>query len=238
MIISSLLFDVVLFGALLIAVVVDAVLPGLAGAVTLVVVAAAVYVAAGEFAGFLGKRENWTQEALSTGMALSALFFIYWWWRNPSDLSLLTLSIILMMTALMLTIAIISCINAMWNQKSAMPLAGFALTAMGGIILGILAGPLTLAFAATYKVLAIIIGLVIWKARERIKPPPGKDVLAETPETLAGERWVLLPSHGTLLGRLLPVIMVGALLMVAAHQWGQSAALPVTPSLASPTKGK
>jgi len=231
MIISSVLFDLILFGGLLIAVGIDAAMPGWAGAATLIAVAAAVYVASTELSHRLGQHKQWTQEALSSGLALSSLFFIYWWWANHSDLALLALSIVLMMTALMLTIAIISCVNAMWNQKSAAPLAGFLMTAIGGIILGALAGPLTLGFGVMYKVIAIVIGGVIWKARERLSPAQDE---SQDETTEASERWVLLPKGGRSLDRVIPVLVFGVFLMIAAHQLGQSSPLPETRSYAAP----
>jgi hypothetical protein len=232
MIIASALFDIVLFGGLLIAVGLDYFIPALAGAATLIALAAAVYVAAMELSQRLGQRKQWTQDALSTGLALSVLFFIYWWWANHSDLSLLVLSIVLMMTALMLTIAVIGCINAIWNQKSAAPFSGFVLTAVGGLILGALAAPLTLAIGVGFKVLAVVIGGVIWKARERLSPPQEDDTKLDSTE--AAERWVLLPRGGTLLDRLVPILVFGALLLIASHQMGQSSSLPGTPSIAAP----
>jgi len=232
MIISSVLFDLILFGGLLIAVGIDAAMPGWAGAATLVAVAAAVYVASTELSHRLEKHKHWTQEALSSGLALSSLFFIYWWWANHSDLALLALSIVLMMTALMLTIAIISCINAMWNQKSGAPLTGFILTAVGGIILGALAGPLTLGIGVMYKVIAIIIGGVIWKARERLSPAQEEEAKPESEET--SERWMLVPKGGRSLDRLVPVLVFGVFLMVAAYQFGQSSPLPESRSYAAP----
>lgn len=232
MIISSALFDLILFGGLLLAVGIDAVMPGWNGAATLVAVAAAVYVASTELSFRVGQRKQWTQEALSSGLALSALFFIYWWWANPSDLALLALSIVLMMTALMLTIAIISCVNAMWNDKSGAPLAGFLITAIGGIILGSLAGPLTLGIGAIYKVIAIVIGGVIWKARERLSPAQEEEAKPESEEK--SEHWMLLPKGGRSLDRLVPVLIFGVFLMIAAHQLGQSSPLPETRSYAAP----
>ena len=232
MIISSALFDLILFGGLLIAVGIDAAIPAWAGAATLVAVAAALYVASTELSHRLGKNKQWTQEALSSGLALSSLFFIYWWWANHSDLALLALSIVLMMTALMLTIAIISCVNAIWNQKSAAPLAGFVMTAIDGIILGALAGPLTLSIGVAYKVIAVVIGGVIWKARERLSPAPEEEAKTESEET--SERWMLLPKCCTSLDRLVPVLVFGVFLMIAAHQLGQSSPLPGTRSYAAP----
>lgn len=233
MIISSVLFDLIFFGGLIFAVIVDALLPQLAGAATLIALAAAVYVGAGELSHRLHKQDMWTQEALSSGLALSVLFFVYWWWRNTSDLSLLALSVVLMMTALMLTIAVIGCVNAMWTQKSAAPLTGFAVTAIGSLLLGALAAPLALAFNVAFKVGAIVIGGVIWKMRERVSPPEEVDDEAEIAAVLK-ERWMLLPRGGRSLDRLLPVLLLGILLMFAARQMGQSAPLPGTPSIAAP----
>jgi len=230
MIISSVLFDLILFGGLLIAVGIDAAMPGWAGAATLVAVAAAVYLASIEFSHRLGLLKHWTQDALGSGLALSALFFIYWWFANQSDLALLALSIVLMMTALMLTISIISCINAIWTQKSAAPLAGFLMTAFGGIVLGILAGPLTMTIGAEYKVIAIIIGGVIWKASERLRPAAEEEPQTEN----AAERWILLPKGGRLLDRVVPVLVLGVFLLIAAYQFGQSSPLPGTRSWAAP----
>lgn len=235
MIIASALFDLILFGGLLVAVGIDAAVPAWAGAATLIAVAAAIYVAASELSHRLEKRKLWTQEALSSGLALSTLLFIYWWWANHSDLALLALSIILMMTALMLTIAIISCVNAMWNEKSAAPLTGFLMTAIGGIILGALAGPLTLSFGVMYKVIAIVIGGVVWKARERLSPAQEEDPKTESEAT--SERWMLLPKGGRSLDRLVPILVFGAFLMIAAHQLGQSSPLPETRSFAAPAAG-
>jgi hypothetical protein len=232
MIISSALFDLILFGGLLIAAGIDAAIPGWAGAATLVAVAAAVYVASTELSHRLGQNKQWTQDALSSGLALSALYFIYWLWANHSDLALLALSIVLMMTALMLTIAIISCVNAIWNQKNAAPLAGFLMTAVGGIVLGAMAGPLTLGFGVMYKVIAIVIGGVIWKASERLRPTQEEKTKPESDET--SERWILLPKGGRSLDRLVPVLVFGVFLMIAAHQLGQSSPLPGTRSYAAP----
>lgn len=232
MIIASALFDLILFGGLLVAVGIDAAVPAWAGAATLIAVAAAVYVAATEFSHRLGKQKQWTQEALSSGLALSTLLFVYWWWANHSDLALLVLSIVLMMTALMFTIAIISCINTMWTEKSAAPLAGFLMTAIGGIVLGALAGPLTLSFGVMYKAIAIVIGGVIWKAREHLGSAPGDESNTESEAT--SEHWVLLPKGGRSLDRLVPVLVFGIFLMIAAHQLGQSSSLPETRSYAAP----
>ena len=232
MIISSALFDLILFGGLLVAVGIDAAMPGWAGAVTLIAVAAALYVASTELSNRLAHRKQWTQEALSSGLALSSLFFIYWWWANRSDLALLALSIVLMMTALMLTISVISCVNAMWSQKSGAPLAGFAMTALGGIVLGALAGPLTLGIGAIYKVVAIVIGGVIWKARESFSPAQEEETKLESEET--SERWMLLPKGGRSLDRLIPVLVFGVFVMIVAHQLGQSSPLPESRSYAAP----
>jgi hypothetical protein len=236
MLVSNLLFDIVLFGVLLAGGVVDKFFPQLAGAASLVAVGVAVYIAAQEWSDALLRRKHWTQEALSTAVALSVLGFIYFWWRNGSDLSLLALSVVLMMASLMVAIATIGALGSMLKDLSPAPLAGWLLTAGGGIGLGILGGVLALFLGngATLfaKVLLLGIGLFGWKIRETIRPPDanvhahnaalpanpdgGNSDLA-LPATHA-QHWFLIPQRGTLLDRLMPVLVIGAVLFVAARQ--------------------
>jgi hypothetical protein len=83
-----------------------------------------------------------------------------------------------------------------------------------------------------YKVIAIVIGGVIWKASERLRPTQEEKTKPESDET--SERWILLPKGGRSLDRLVPVLVFGVFLMIAAHQLGQSSPLPGTSSYAAP----
>jgi hypothetical protein len=232
MIVSNLLFDVILFGVLLIAAIVDRVLPQLAGAVSVVAVGAATYMAAQEWSDALQKRRAWTQEALSTAVALSVLGFIYFWWRNQSDLVLLVLSIGLMMASLMVAIATIAACGSAIKELSAAPIGGWLLTLLGALSLGVLGGVLALFLGggATLfaKVLVLGISLFIWKIREALRPPAAN---AHTPVQSGAAResdaallssqaqnWFLIPRRGTLLDRFVPVLVLGALLFLAAQQ--------------------
>lgn len=170
MLVSDFLFDIILFGVLLVASVVDFLFPVLHGVATLFAVGAATYIAAQELGDTLTQRRLWTQESLATSLALSTGGFIYYWWRNQSDLALLVLSIGLMMASLMVTISVIAAIGAAIKDKSPKPLIGLVLTTAGSLALGLLAGVLTLNAALTISLTAII-SLILWKVRENINPP-------------------------------------------------------------------
>ncbi|MBV9867331.1 MAG: hypothetical protein JO316_18395 [Abitibacteriaceae bacterium] len=170
MLVSDLLFDIILFGVLLVASVVDFLFPVLHGVATLFAVGAATYIAAQELGDALTQRRWWTQESLATSLSLSTAGFIYYWWRNQSDLALLVLSIGLMMASLMVTISVIAAIGAAIKDKSPKPLIGLVLTTAGAFALGLLAGVLTLNAALTISLTAII-SLILWKVRENINPP-------------------------------------------------------------------
>lgn len=173
MLVSDSLFDVILFGALLLASVLDFFCPALQGACTLFVAGAAIYVAAQELCDALAHRNWWTQESLATSLALSMGGFVYYWWRNQSDLALLVLSIGLMMASLMVTISFIAALGTAFKDKSAQPLVGLVLTTGGALALGLLAGLLTILTlnAALAITLAAASGLALWKVREKVKPP-------------------------------------------------------------------
>lgn len=236
MIVPNLLFDLILFGLLLLAAIADGNFPQLAGVASVVAVGAAIYIAAQEWSDALLRRRGWTQEALSTAVALSTLGFIYFWWRNQSDLILLVLSIGLMMASLMVAIATIAAVGNAIKDVSLKPITGWVFTLVGAFSLGILGGVLALFLggAATVfaKVIVLGVSLFAWKVREALSPPqanvhahnaalPENERSGEfdlsLPATHA-QRWFLIPQRGTLLDRLLPVLVLGGLLFVAARQ--------------------
>ncbi len=233
MVVSNIIFDIVLFGALLLAAVADGAFPQTFGVATLIAVGAAIYIGAQEWCDALLRWRQWTQDALSTAVALSTLGFIYFWWRNPGDLSLLILSVGLMMASLMLAIAVLAAFGAAFKERSAQPLVGLVLTVFGAFALGILGGVLVLFLGGGASLLskAIVIGLSVfaWKIRETIRPPKANlhaDNTASTtptdfdlnlPSTHAA-RWALIPRGGTLLDRLVPVLVLSAVLFLAARQ--------------------
>lgn len=242
MVVSNLLFDIVLFGALFLAAFADGAFSLTGGVATLIVVGAATYIAAQEWCDALLRRRMWTQEALSTAIALSALGFIYFWWRNQSDFSLLVLSVGLMMASLMVAIALIAAFGAAFKDRDARPILGLGLTFVGAYTLGVLGGVLTLFLGGgspqLAKVLVIGIGLFGWKIRQSVRPPQenihatnksiSQTSIADAganqsewdlslPSTHAA-RWALIPRQGTLLDRFIPVLVLGAILFVAARQ--------------------
>lgn len=251
MVVSNFIFDIILFGALLLASVADGALPQTFGVATLLAVGAAIYIGAQEWCDALLRLRQWTQDALSTAVALSTLGFIYFWWRNPGDFALLILSIGLMMASLMLAIAVLAAFGAALKERSAQPLIGLVLTIFGAFALGILGGVLVLFLGGAASVFAkvIVIGLSVfaWKIRETIRPPQanihadgGKASAAPTdfdlnlPSTHAA-RWALIPRGGTLLDRLAPVLVLSAILFLAARQMKSSDLWnPTPPASADP----
>jgi hypothetical protein len=175
MLVPNFLFDIILFGALLVAAAVDQSFPQFAGALSVIAVGAATYVAAQDWSDALHRRRAWSQEALSTAVALSTLGFIYFWWRNQSDLVLLVLSIGLMMASLMVAIATIAAFGSAIKEMRVAPVGGWLLTIAGACSLGVMAGVLALflggASTLFAKVLTLGVALFVWKAREAISPP-------------------------------------------------------------------
>lgn len=234
MVVSNLIFDITFFGALLLAVLVDGVLPQTLGMASLIAIGCAVYASTQEWCDFLWHRRQWTQEALSSAVALSALGFIYFWWSNQSDFVLLILSIGLMMASLMLAIAILAAFGAAIKERSAHPVLGLLLTIIGAAFFGISGGVLALFLGtgATPLAQVLVIGLsfLIWKAREMARSPQ-KNIHASG-EAPYGEldnaslnlpathapRWALIPRRGTLLDRFIPVLLLGVLLFLIAQQ--------------------
>jgi hypothetical protein len=221
--------------------------PGLHGIATFLAAGAATYVAAQEFCDLLTHRKLWTQESLATALALSVAGFLYFWWRNDSDLILLGLSIGLMMASLMVAISIIGSFGAAIKEGSARPVAGLLLTIAGAIILGCLAGLLALISSPSGKLWAIGIGIILWKTRENVRPPQ-PNALSQPPVAPPAEqpaspdlnaaavsphgRVALIPQRGTLLDRFLPVLILGALLFIALKQTNSSLGLPAAPASA------
>jgi len=256
MVVPNLLFDVILFGALLLAAILDNGVSSLHGAASLLAVGAATYVAAQELSDALTRRHWWTQESLSTALSLSTAGFIYFWWRNDSDLALLVLSIGLMMASLMIAIAVIGGCGTALKEQSSKPLGGLLLTMLGSLLLGVLAGLLTLNAPLIPRLLVIIAGMAWWKLRENVRPPeqntraqetptanrpatpapvPGKygpprpEAAARDATAHATARWALIPQRGTLLDRFLPILLLGAVLFFTFQQAGRSF-LPAAPS--------
>lgn len=235
MIVSNLLFDIFLFGALLVAAFADRQFPQLWGGASLIVVGVAAYIASQEWSDALMRRRRWTQESLSAALTLSTLGFIYYWWRNESDFSLLILSVALMMSSLMVAIATIAALGSAFKESKPGPILGWFLTAGGALALGVTGGVLVLLLSneATpfAKVMLLGIGLFIWKVRETVRPPlanvhaqnadvasqNGSDLDLSLPSTQAVS-WLPIPQRGTLLDRFLPVLIIGAVLFIVAPQ--------------------
>ena len=171
MVVSNVLFDALLFGALLLGIGLDAFFPILHGAGFVIACGLAVNMAAIEFSDWLHDRKLWTQEPLATAIALSTGGFIYFNWANDSDFILLLLSIGLMMGSLMLTIATVAVIGSMFKNRSIKPLSGYLTTVGGSVIIGTLAGLLTLEAPVVTKAGAVLTALVLWKLREKMTPP-------------------------------------------------------------------
>jgi hypothetical protein len=188
MVVPDLIFDIVLFGALLLALLLDNVFPfspQLHGAVTLLAVGLATYVAAQEMSEALDRRKWWAQESLATALAIATLAFVYYFKRNDSDLALLGLSIALMMTALMVLISVIAALGTAWNEKSARPLGGLVATVLGALVLGQLSGLLVIVLTSevstALKAVILVVGAVLWKLRSVVLPPARNGAVGATP---------------------------------------------------------
>ncbi len=249
MILPNLAFDALLFGLLLIAAAIDSAFPITHGAASLLVVGGATYWAAQELAEWLLRRVGWSQESLATSLALCTAGFIYFWLRNQSDLALLALSIGLMMGSLMLAISILAAFSGTFREGRATPLFGWLSTAILSLALGVAVGFAVIVLGQSgmanlpLKIGGIAGALVLWKLRESLAPPavnahyapPGAQEIAPPQE----QRVALFPQRGTLLDRLVPVLILGLIAIVAARGM-ISLDLPTTPAIAAPnapTKG-
>ena len=242
MVVSNGLFDALLFGLLLLGLGLDAAFPVLHGAAFLLACGAALYVAAQEWSESLAKRGIWTQESLSTALALSLGGFLYFRGRNGSDFSLLVMSIGMMMASLMVAIATLSAFSLVLKTLKPAPLLGYATTSFGALLMGGLAGLLTLETPVIAKAICVALAFAIWKARESFLPPAPNEAnnaadgiaapeinnttpafatsstatnsaVEATQQAIFTQRW-LIPRRGTLLDRFVPLLVLGALLIL------------------------
>ncbi|HEX8833068.1 MAG TPA: hypothetical protein VF719_02645 [Abditibacteriaceae bacterium] len=176
MVVPNLFFDLILFGGLLVAFLIDSLFPQTHGGVTLLVVGAATYLAAEEWCDVLRRAGYWSQESLATALSLSLAGFIYYWWRNASDLAALVLHIGMMMASLMIMISVIAAASATGQEKSVRPIIGLFGVLLGSLVLGLLAGLLVYfltspAVPIAIKIVLLAVSAALWKVRERLRPP-------------------------------------------------------------------
>lgn len=256
MVVRDSIFDVLLFGVLALALALDRIFPQLHGVATVFAVGLATYLAAQEMACGLARRPLWTQESLTTSVALSALGFLYYFGRNGSDIILVILSLAFMMTSLMMLIAIVAAIGAAWHGKSVAPLLGWIATFAGALVLGAFAGVLILVLtsdlpiALRFALFAVGFALAKMRAMSRRtanQTPTPHDTSStrnafshtETPDNskpdddtrasaaeMHAGSWTLQPERGTLLERFAPILLVGALAFVFLSQTRRNAAWP------------
>lgn len=255
MVVRDSLFDVLLFGVLALALVLDQVFSSqLHGMATVLAVGLVTYCAAQELSRVLARRQVWTQESLATSVALSALGFLYYW-RYEADIVLVMLSLIFMMTSLMMLIAIVAALGAAWHDKSGAPILGWITTFGAALFLGVFAGVLILVLTSDLplglRFALLAVGFALAKMRAMSKPTPPGDTSstgssfsnAETTghdddqtraATVHAGGWTLLPERGTLLERFAPVLVVGALAFVFLGQTRRNADWSGTPAQAAP----
>jgi hypothetical protein len=232
MILPNIAFDTLLFGLLLIAAAVDSAFPITHGVASLVIVGGATYWAAQEISEWVLRRIGWTQEPLATSTALCAGGFLYFLLRNQSDLSLLALSIGLMMGALMVAISIIAAIGTAVREGRPSAFSGWVFTTLLAGCLGVSGGVLAIILGAngtnslSLKVAAILGAVVLWKLREKLSPPDANPhfttqtakAVSPAPSGVSAPRVALFPQRGTLLDRLVPLLIIGAIFSFAAKE--------------------
>jgi hypothetical protein len=232
MILPNIAFDALLFGLILIAAAVDSAFPITHGAASLFIIGGATYWAAQEISEWVLRRIGWTQEPLATATALCAGGFLYFLLRNQSDLSLLALSIGLMMGALMVAISIIAAIGTAVREGQPSAFSGWVFTTLLSGCLGVTGGVLAIVLGAdvtsslSLKVAAILVALVLWKLREKLSPPDAnphfttQTAKAVSPANagINPQRIALFPQRGTLLDRLVPLLVLGAIFSFAAKE--------------------
>ena len=156
---------------------------------------------------------------------------------------MLALSIGLMMGSLMLAISIIGALSATFREGKATPIVGWLTTFLLSEMLGVAVGFAVLVLgqsgmaALPLKLGGIVGAFVLWKLRESFAPPainahyvqPGTQEIAPPQE----QRVAISPQRGTLLDRLVPVLVLGIIALFAAR--GKfSLNLPTTPAIAAP----
>lgn len=243
MILPNLAFDALLFGLLLIAAAIDSAFPITHGAATLLVAGGATYWAAQELSEWLLRRVGWSQESLATSASLCVAGFIYFWFRNQSDLALLGLSIGLMMGSLMLAISILAAAGTVVREGRATSLAGWIADAILSVVLGATAGLLILVLGQSgteslpLKLGGIAGAFALWKLRESLAPPAvNAHYIAPSSQEIAPpqtQRPALFPQRGTLLDRLVPLLILGIISLFAARGL-ISLQMPTTPAIAAP----
>ena len=241
MVVPDFLFDVLLFGLLGVALLLDFLFPQtFHGVATALALALITYSAAGDLSRGLARRGVWSQDSLATSVALCALGFLFFFNRNDADIVLVVLSIGLMMASLMALIAIVACVGACWHERSSAPFAGLLLTVFGALSLGIGAGMLALLLTSNlpiaWRFALVAFGFVAWKVRGMLQknanlddPTRANDTLNETSSTRLNAReasdvhqndaqhgWIL-PTRGTVLDRVLPLLILGALTFTASQ---------------------
>lgn len=256
MLVSDLLIDLLVFGALLLGALVDGALPATHGAASLLAVGGALYLAAQEASAFLDRRKMWTQESLWTSLALCTAGLGYYWWRNQSDLALLALSIALMLSSLMVAIALISGLGAVLRGHAG-AISGLLGSIVGSLILGAVGGGAIIALGQpnsalpiAWKIGVVALSFVLWKAREKARPPlqntpeempaPAEDEkrvvnlygVKAAPEKSAPpahttSHRALIPQRGTVFDRLGPALVLGLILLAIASS-GSKLAAPIT----------
>ncbi len=209
-------FDALMWGLLFGAALLDGAAPVTQGFVSLLLVVGATYWAAQELAEFLTRRLGWSQESLATSLSTCAAIFLYFVARNSSDFSLLVLSIALMMGSLMVTISFLSAVGLLVREGRGAALVGWVVTAVLSIVLGGAAGVAAILLGQSSTPLpqkmGVLVGaLVLWKVREYLAPPPAN------PNATTPARPALFPQRGTLLDRLIPVAILGALLALGVR---------------------
>lgn len=257
MLVSNLLVDLLVFGALLLGALVDGAVPSTHGAASLLAVGGALYLAAQEVSAFLDRRQMWTQESLWTSLALCTAGLGYYWWRNQSDLALLALSIALMLSSLMVAIGLISGLGAVLRgHKGA--ISGLVASIVGALALGAVGGGAIIALGQpnsalpiAWKIGVVALSFVLWKAREKARPPVQNTMDASAPVPAEDDKRVvnlygvksapeksvspaastshraLIPQRGTVFDRLGPALVLGlALLAIAASR--SNLAAPIT----------
>jgi hypothetical protein len=257
MLVSDLLVDAFVFGALLLGAMLDGALPATHGAGSLLAVGAALYLAAQEASAFLERRKVWTQESLWTSLSLCTAGLAYYWWRNQSDLALLALSVALMLSSLMVAISFISGVGAI-VRGNAGAFGGLLGSLLGALALGAVGGGAIIALGQpssslplAWKIGVVVLSFVLWKAREKARPPQqntletAAPVVAEDDKRAAniygvkageaasvapatsGSHRAVVPQRGTVFDRLGPVLVLGLVLLAIASS-GSKLAAPIT----------